>query len=69
MGHIGWHGSSYGYQQYDQNGSSPYEELYSHTTLMDVASSTFVTENADVAVQLISGKLKSVTRRFQSLRE
>ena len=42
-----------------QNGSSPYEELYSHTTLMDVASSTFVTENADVAVQLISGKLKS----------
>jgi len=41
------------------NGSSPYEGLYSHTTLMDVASSTFVTENADVAAQLVSGKLKS----------
>lgn len=41
------------------DGHSPYEELYTHTTLMDVASSTFVAENADVAVQLIGGKLQS----------
>lgn len=41
------------------NRTSPYEKLYSHTALMDVASSTLVTENADVAVQLISGKLQS----------
>lgn len=41
------------------NGSSPYEKLYSHSALKDIASSTFVTENADVAAQLVSGKLKS----------
>ena len=46
------------------NGSSPYEDLYAHTTLMDVASSTFVTENVDVAVQLVSGKLKSGDREL-----
>jgi len=40
-------------------GSSKYEELYSHSALSDVASSTFVTENADVAAQLITGKLKT----------
>lgn len=41
------------------NGSSQYESLYDHPALSDVASSIVMMENADVAVQLISGKLKT----------
>lgn len=40
------------------NGGSPYEELYDHSTLTDMVSSSFATVNADVVVQLIGGKLK-----------
>ncbi len=40
------------------DGTSPYEELYGHLRVMDIVNFNFLKENADVAVQLISGKLK-----------
>lgn len=41
-----------------QNGDSPYRQVYRHTTLSDIASKEFVIENADVAFQLVTGKLR-----------
>ena len=39
--------------------TSEYEELYSHLRVKDFLSFNFLKENADVAVQLISGKLRT----------
>ncbi len=40
-------------------GASEYEELYSRSRVKDIVSFNFLKENADMAVQLIGGKLNS----------